>query len=227
MQIRWENLSRKNKNFPQKIYKSGNFSFYFKSKASGLQKINIYFEMENHTMFNKKTLTAVFLAIAIISALSACGGAEPTPTLPPATEAPATETPVVTEAPASVDLEAFFTSATEGYEMAALADADADMLEAFYPGLKDIPTVQLVAKLPMMTSVVCEFVLVEVENSEDVETVKGILETRVQTQADGGAFYPESVEGWKKAQVAVNGNYVIMIAYEKAAEIVDSFNAQF
>ena len=55
-----------------------------------------------------------------------------------------------------------------------------------------------------------------------------ILQTRIDSQADGDAFYPETIDQWKAAKVLQNGAYVAMIASgEHQTEIEDAWNAQF
>jgi hypothetical protein len=106
--------------------------------------------------------------------------------------------------------------------------ADPDVLEAYYAGLSAIATKQCEVQLAAMSAVAFEFALIECENAEDVEAVKTILEARKAYQVDGGAWYPASIEGWElNSRIAVNGNYLMMIAYEKCDEIVDAFNALF
>ena len=81
---------------------------------------------------------------------------------------------------------------------------------------------------PMMGAVVCEIALVEVADAADVETVKGIFQGRIDSQVDGGAWYPESIEGWKNnSRITVNGNCIMMIAYSECDSVVDAFNGLF
>ena len=138
------------------------------------------------------------------------------------------------EAPAagSVDLTAFYTSLVNTYGENFPANMSLtemqEMLDAFYPGLSAIDTKQMLIYQPMMGAVVCEIALIEVANAADVETVKGILEGRITAQVDGGAWYPESIEGWKSnSRVAVNGNCVMMIAYSECDAVVSAFNGLF
>ena len=50
----------------------------------------------------------------------------------------------------------------------------------------------------------------------------------MDAQAEGGAWYPESMETWSDAQVVQHGTYVAMIATaEHQDEITEQFNAQF
>lgn len=166
-----------------------------------------------------KKMIALILAVAMtLCLLAACGSKEPEPSADPA--------------PANVDLTAFYNDLVTKYgenfpANANLTEAE-EMLEMVFPGLKDVETKQLVAYQPMMGAVVCEIVLAEVVNAADVETVKTILQARIDAQVDGGAWYPESIEGWKNnSEIVVNGNYIMMIAYSECDEVVSAFNALF
>ena len=90
------------------------------------------------------------------------------------------------------------------------------MLEGSYPGLADVATKQLIAKAPMISAVVNEIVLAECGTEEDAATAASILQDRVDAQAEGGAWYPESMETWSNAQVVQNQE-----------EIAEQFNALF
>lgn len=131
-----------------------------------------------------------------------------------------------------VDLSAFLASLVEKYGEEFPANADLtempDMLEAAYPGLSAIETNQMVIFQPFMGAVVCEIALIEVANSSDVEAVKSILQGRIDAQVDGGAWYPESIDGWaNNSRIEVQGNYIMMIAHMYCDEILDLFRAQF
>lgn len=234
-----------------------------------------------------RRITALALALLMLTALAACGSssddpaspsdevigdvassaapsespeaseepeesAEPTPTptpVPTPTPTPApTPTPVPsvqpTEQPAapsetpdaqpsenpdseSVDLSAFYDTVTSSYEFASLSDLDSTMLDTYYPGLTAVSTLQLIAKMPMISASGHEIVLIQCENSDDVATVQAILEARKQAQVDGGAWYPETTAIWESAQICVSGNYLMLISHESAADIADSFYALF
>ena len=165
--------------------------------------------------------------------------ATPTPVPPTPTPVPPTQAPVTTEPPAestdepaegdgeSVDLSAFFTSVSSSYEFASLMDLDSAMLDAYYPGLTAITTLQLIAKVPMITASGHEIVLVQCENEDDAATVQSILAARKQSMIDGGAFYPATVELWQNAEICVSGNYLMLVAHQNASDIADSFYALF
>ena len=142
-------------------------------------------------------------------------------------------TPEVPAAPvAGADLNAFYLSLVDTYGENFPANMNlcdmVEMLDGFYPGLSGLETKQMMIYQPMMGAVVCEIALVEVVNEGDVETVKGIFQKRIDDQVAGGAWYPESIEGWKNnSRVVANGNCVMMIAYSECDAVVESFNGLF
>jgi len=163
--------------------------------------------------------------------------AEPvTPEVTPEVPAEPVTPEVTPEAPAApeagADLSAFYLSLVDTYGENFPANMNLcdmiEMLDGFYPGLSALETNQMMVYQPMMGAVVCEIALVEVVNEADVETVKGIFQQRIDDQVAGGAWYPESIEGWKNnSRVVANGSCVMMIAYSECDSVVDSFNALF
>ena len=144
------------------------------------------------------------------------------------------EVPAAPEAPAAgaADLNAFYLSLVDTYGENFPANMNLcdmqEMLDSFYPGLSGLATKQMMIYQPMMGAVVCEIALVEVVNEGDVETVKGIFQKRIDDQVAGGAWYPESIEGWKSnSRVVANGNCVMLIAYSECDAVVDAFNGLF
>ena len=174
----------------------------------------------------KKKLLALTLALALALSLAACGGKND--------KAP--ETPAETEKTA--DLSAFYASLTEGDKWPALMSltedaASTEMLDSYYPGLSEISTKQCGVYIAAITSAVGEIALVEVENADDVQKVKDILQARIDAQvgtddAPGGAWYPETIEGWKNnSRIVSNGNYVMLIVWDDCDAMVSEFNALF
>ncbi|MBQ8389489.1 MAG: DUF4358 domain-containing protein [Oscillibacter sp.] len=161
----------------------------------------------------KKLMTLALAAVMTVSLLSGCGSKKE-------------------EQAKTVDLTAFYdTLATEyGWDdntMANLTD-DAELFEMYYPGLSAITTTQLIAKAPMMSSVVNEFVFLQCETEEDATAAAEILQARIDTQAEGGAWYPESMEAWGRGVVDQQGTYVAMIASaEYQEDITAKWQAQF
>ena len=159
----------------------------------------------------KKTVTFTMICLLVLSLLTACGSSG------------AKEVP-------DVDLAAFCAdkAAEYGWDENYLADIEGELLENYYPGLGDIPAKQLLAKAPMMSFVVNEVVFLQCESEEDAAKAAAILQERIDTQAEGGAWYPESMEAWGRGQVIQQGTYVAMIASaEHQEDWADSFNALF
>lgn len=143
-----------------------------------------------------------------------------------------------------VDLESFYAGLAEEYHwtedaenseegdllMSSIAD---DLLESYYAGLSEVPHKQLVVKAPMMSSLVNEIALIQCETEEDADKAAEIFQARIDYQVGdetnpGGAWYPESIEAWKQAQVLREGTYVALIASaEHQAEIAEQFQSQF
>mgnify|MGYP005932831943 CR=1 FL=1 len=165
-----------------------------------------------------KTYETVIVGAGLCGLLTACGGKTTDKT---------------------VDLTAFYNTLAEEYGWAEdaassgeedimMMNLEGDMLEGSYPGLADVATKQLIAKAPMISAVVNEIVLAECGTEEDAATAASILQDRVDAQAEGGAWYPESMETWSNAQVVQNGTYVAMIATaDHQEEIAEQFNALF
>ena len=159
----------------------------------------------------KRRMTLASVCLLALSLLTACGGSG------------AKDVP-------DVDLAAFCAdkAAEYGWDENYLADIEGELLENYYPGLGEIPSKQLVAKAPMMSFVVNEVVFLQCENEEDAAKAAAILQERIDTQAEGGAWYPESMEAWGRGQVIQQGTYVAMIASaEHQEDWADSFNALF
>lgn len=159
----------------------------------------------------KKTMTLILTMLLAAALLSACGQTGKTESK-------------------SVDLGAFYDGLVEAYEWEDpyMTEITGDMLESYYPGLLDIPTKQMVARMPMMSAVVNEMVFLECESEDDAAKAAAILQERIDAQAEGGAWYPESMEAWKNGAVIQQGTYVAMIASaEHQDEIEESFTGAF
>ncbi len=163
-------------------------------------------------MKTMKRLLAAALALTLVLALAACGGE-------PAKEAP--------------DLKKFYDdymATLDEENTPAMVDAneDASYVDAFFPGLNDVELKQSVLQMAMISAVAYEIDLVECASESDVETVKGIFQARIDSQVNGGAFYPETTAAWEKAELLVNGNVVaLIVAGDQQAAVVDAFNALF
>lgn len=133
-----------------------------------------------------------------------------------------------TPAPAQVDLSAFYTTESGKYEFGMITLADAELAANVYPGLFDIASEQCLPYINMMTMNTSEIVLVQVTNSSDVDKVKSILQSRIDAQVEGGAWYPSAIDAWQNnSRIVSNGNYIMMVVHESCDSIVSDFNALF
>ena len=117
--------------------------------------------------------------------------------------------------------------ATLGDELPLFPVEDAAELEGLYPGLAAVETRQIVAYQPPVSGFGCELVMVEVASVADVETVRGILQQRVDSMAND-TTYPENTPAWKNnSAVTVNGNYVVMGVLPEGVTLPAAFKAEF
>ena len=106
---------------------------------------------------------------------------------------------------------------------------DDELMEVYYPGLTAIAREQTVVQMAGMSAVAFEFALVECKNASDVDAVRAILQARKDAQVDGGAWYPEVVDGWvNNSRIVSNGNFVaLFVVSGMTEEVVSNFNALF
>lgn len=134
-----------------------------------------------------------------------------------------------TETPA-VDLSAVFTGMEEacGWEEGFMSELEGELLEEYYPGLSEVPAKQLIAAVPAMSSDVNEIVLFQGETEEDARSAVGILQTRIDSQVESGAWYAETLEAWQGAKALQQGTYAALIASGEFQETLEEqFNRQF
>ena len=202
---------------------------------------------------NKK-LPALILALALALSLAACGGKD-APNQDAAPNAPEVNAPeggdaapsepgeagppeAPAETEADVDLTAFYNTLREGNTWPELMDLTTDagmkeMLDAYYPGLSEISTKQLGVYIAAISAAVGEIALAEVEDAGDVQAVEDIFQARIDYQVGddanpGGAWYPETIEGWKaNSHIVSHGNYVMLAVGDNAEAAVEAFEALF
>lgn len=127
-----------------------------------------------------------------------------------------------------VDLADFYSTVTSSYEMPGMTLADSQLMDQYFAGLSDVATEQSQVYVNQLTMNMGELALVQVKDKKDVDTVKAIFQARIDSMAQGGAWYPQCVELWtNNAQVVSNGNYIMMVASEDCDAIVKDFNALF
>ena len=197
----------------------------------------------------KKKFLTLTLALALALSLAACGGKDApaqdgTPddapeVSAPETEAPETEAPETPgESPKEIDLVAFYDTLRaentwpELMKLESLGDTR-ELLDSYYPGLSELSTKQCGVYVAAISAAVGELALVEVENAGDVQAVEDIFQARIDYQVGddtnpGGAWYPETIEGWKtKSQIVSHGNYVMLAVGDNAGAAAESFEALF
>ncbi len=131
----------------------------------------------------------------------------------------------------TIDLNAFYTEMFNSVfpdpnNAPSMSEVTGDYLEQTYPGLSDVDTVQCVIYAPMITAVAYEVALVEVANADDVAKVQEIFQARIDTQIEGGAFYPATVEAWQnQSEIVTRGSYVALFVGAEKDQMVEAFNA--
>lgn len=146
---------------------------------------------------------------------------------PPASEG--TDKPVQ----ASVSLNDFFSTLQGSYEgLDSMMALDGELLDTYYPGLSSIAAVEeVLVQETMMTMANMAVGLVKLSGdatTDDVVAVQNALQTRINTQADGGAWYPASCETWAQGIITSTSNVVGMFVYpENAQDMADLFAETF
>ena len=160
-----------------------------------------------------KRIVSAILTVTLVFALIACGGTNDGQSGKPAP-----------------DLQQYYDDfmASLGDNAPMMMAIEGDMLEAAYPGLSAYTLKQSVLQMAGISAVAYEMALVETESETDAQAVKEIFEARVDSQIQGGAMYPATIEAWENASVIQNGNVVALIlAGEDQTAAVDAFNALF
>lgn len=201
----------------------------------------------------KKKFLALALALTLTLSLAACGGKDapaqdggsPEVSAPgeegagsPEASAPESGEDAPSEAQKEIDLAAFYETLRAENTWPELMNLMKDetvteLLDSYYPGLSEIPAKQCGVYIAAISAAVGEIALVEVENAGDVQAVEDIFQGRIDYQVGddenpGGAWYPETIEGWKtKSQIVSHGNYVMLAVGDAAEAAVESFEALF
>lgn len=170
----------------------------------------------------KKKVFALLLTLCMLAALAACSNSAGQPSEPEVEETP-------------VDLAAFGQTLTENYEISGFLqrmdpsdEMGAGMLDAYFPGLKEMDLEQMEVYLCMISFNTGEFSLVQAKNAGDAAKVKELFEARITAMTEEGMNYPDTIERWvKSAKVADHGSYVMLVCHDDVDAIVEEFNALF
>ena len=133
----------------------------------------------------------------------------------------------------TVSLSGFFSTLQGSYEgLDSMMVLDGELLDTYYPGLRSIAAVEeVLVQETMMTMANMAVGLVKLSDdatSDDIVAVQNALQTRINTQADGGAWYPASCETWAQGIITSTSNVVGMFVYpENAQDMADLFAETF
>jgi len=128
----------------------------------------------------------------------------------------------------NADLAGFYSELQQEFGWESLVPTEDDLLDAYYPGLDEVDTEQLIAVAPMMSAVVNEMVFLEADSEQDAIAAEAILQKRLDDQIAGGAWYPESIAAWEKGEVIREGKFVALIASnDRQEEVAERFRALF
>lgn len=186
--------------------------------------------------------TFLLLAVACILSLLAACSSKPAPTEPAPTDAapteqapteqtptePAPTEPAPTEPTSSRDLQMLYQSGITamGADAPVLFPvSDISELSSLFPGLEEISFRQVSGGLSPVTGAPDEVVLLEVENSADVQKVVDILQKAV----DEGAVESEGTDeaitaAWKdNASITTDGNYICLAVFMNGVSIPAEF----
>lgn len=160
-----------------------------------------------------KRIVSAILTVVLVFALFACGGTN--------------DGQNGKQAP---DLQQYYDDfmASLGDNAPMMIPVEGDMLEAAYPGLSEYTLKQSVLQMAGISAVAFEMALVEAESESDAQEIKTIFQDRVDSQIQGGAMYPATIEAWENASVLVDGRVVaLIVAGENQSDAVEAFNALF
>lgn len=156
-----------------------------------------------------------------------CRWEAPEPSLPSSGE------PELPSGTAQPSLSEFFSSLQGSYEgLGAMMVMDGELLDNYYPGLGEIAAVEEVLIQETMISIANVAVgLVKLSDDatpDDVAAVQNIFQSRINTQANGGAWYPESCETWENGVITSTSNVIGMfVCPDSAQAMADLFTATF
>ena len=174
--------------------------------------------------------TFLLLALVCVLVLLAACGSKPAPTEPAPTE-PTSSRDLQMGRDSRVTGPALMQACIEGFT-AMGADApvlfpvsDISELSPLFPGLEEISFRQVSGGLSPVTGAPDEVVLLEVENSADVQKVVDILQKAV----DEGAVESEGTDeaitaAWKdNASITTDGNYICLAVFMNGVSIPAEF----
>lgn len=166
--------------------------------------------------------TFLLLALVCVLVLLAACGSKPAPTEPASTE------PASTEPAASRDLQTLYQSGITamGTEAPVLFPvSDISELSPLFPGLEEISFRQVSGGLSPVTGAPDEVVLLEAENSADVQKVVDILQKAVdEGTAESVGTDAAIAAAWKdNGSITTDGNYICLAVFMNGVSIPAEF----
>ncbi len=146
----------------------------------------------------KKRIFALLTALLVLLPLAACESA-----------------------PAQVDLTAFYDTEIAGkYELPALALAEPEVEDAFYPGISQLDLAQKVLYTPLMNVTATEILMAEAKTDEDADKLEEIFTARLASlESTWSQYLPDQYALVQTAKVTRTGRYVTLIVCEYQSEI--------
>lgn len=138
---------------------------------------------------------------------------------PSETPAPS-ESQQPTESPSASVVQSIWNEVS-GLERPSLLDVDAALLSDLY-GIESSDLVEFVAKMPLMSAHVTEFLIAQCAPGR-VDAVKAACEARLET-LKGGNQYPETLTLLENYKLVTSGDYLLFCIDEYADEMVEAFN---
>ncbi len=146
----------------------------------------------------------------------------PKPTEKPSEKPEPTEEP--SEAPSGdVSVSDIWAAIEDAGEQPDLMDMDSLLLTDLYGMDAEADLVEFVAKMPLMSANVTEFLIAKVTPGR-ADAVKAACESRVEA-LKGGGLYPSTVELVENYKIVINGDYLLFCIAENADEVVEIFNS--
>lgn len=121
-----------------------------------------------------------------------------------------------------------FVSTLQGkYEgLSGMMVLDSQLLANYYPGLSNIAAVEEVlieeSSISINNKAIGLVRLSEGATTEDILAVQSILQSRINSQAGGGAFYPDACTAWENGVITSASNCVGMFVYPEGAHAMAS-----
>lgn len=157
-----------------------------------------------------KKIIAFTLVMMMLFSLTACGSKE---------EADDTTTTAQTQ----LNLENTYTQITSGVEMPDMYTLDAEQMLDLY-GIRQEYCNQAVVYICVNSLRADEIWLLEAKDADSLETLKGLVNSRIQQKdAESATYDPEQNAIVKAAQIIEAGNYLVMIVSPDADAIAAAF----